>query len=374
MKKWLIVVAVLLLAVRIALPYVIRDRVNKTLATMPEYTGQVDRVHLALLRGAVVLKDLKIKHKKNDFSLVIPDLDMDVSWLQLIKKHLVADVYVMSPRFRVLVPKPLKAAEKAKEKAKAVEKTVEAKTGKSLPDTLADMMPFNVANFHLNDGTIRIQQIDSDIDKKAEKDKDADEGNEQEEALEARATHLQVDVQNLTNSAKLAGTSTATGKVTAKIMKEGDLKLDLKLNPTAEHPTFDVNMALTQVNLVELNPLFRWQWDIDLTRGYFAMFMEAAAKDGGFKGYVKPFLHDLRVTGSKKDEDKKLGAKLKEAVVEVVAGLMENDKTENVATRVPFEGKFEDPAVGVWQAVLTVLRNAFVKALSPRLDRSVGVS
>jgi hypothetical protein len=86
---------------------------------------------------------------------------------------------------------------------------------------------------------------------------------------------------------------------------------------------------------------------------------------------VKPFLHDVEVLDSEQDKKKSLGTKIKEALADFFADVLENPDTENVATRVPFEGKFDDPKIGLWGAVAAVLRNAFVRALSPRLDNSI---
>jgi hypothetical protein len=375
LSQILLILVVVLVAVRVTLPVVVRHQVNNKLAALPDYRGHVDDVDLALWRGAVSLQDLTVEHKVGDFALTIKDLDVNISWPDLVKKHLVADVTVESPRARILVEKPSKAAREAKEKAKDVQKDVEAKTGKSLPDLLAGMMPFDVREFRINDGTVRIQEKagqDLQQEQARDKDKSEEENKAKEKELEARATNIDVVVRNVTNSASLTGSPNATGKVTAQIMDEGRLKMDLKMNPVAEQPQFDLNMDMTRVDLTELNPLLRWQMGMDVTRGTFAMFMEAAAKGGQFKGYVKPFVHDLKMLGSKADK-KNFGTKVKEAVVGAVATVLKNQKTENVAAKVPFEGRFDDPQVGIWQAVATVLRNGFIRALQPRLDQTVRV-
>ena len=86
------------------------------------------------------------------------------------------------------------------------------------------------------------------------------------------------------------------------------------------------------------------------------MFAEAkAAHHGGFKGYIKPFIHDLKMHSEKADARKGLGARIKEAVIDVTAAILKNSKTKNVANRIPFEGRFENPHAGIWEAVVTIL-------------------
>src|SRR4051812_12980368 len=92
--KIILVLVLLLIGVRLALPYLIRSQINKKLAEIPDYKGHVDEVHLALLRGAVSLDDLTVDHRLGDFALTNKDLDVDVSWKALLKRKLLADVNV----------------------------------------------------------------------------------------------------------------------------------------------------------------------------------------------------------------------------------------------------------------------------------------
>ena len=65
---------------------------------------------------------------------------------------------------------------------------------------------------------------------------------------------------------------------------------------------------------------------------------------------------------------------IKEAVVGAVASVFKNSEKDQVGTRIPFEGQFENPHAGIWDAILEVLRNAFIEALKPRLDRTIKLS
>jgi hypothetical protein len=373
--KWiLIVLVVVLIAVRLALPSLIRDKVNAQLKTIPNYTGHVDKVHLAIWRGAFGLKDFSIKHKDDLTSLTFKNFETRLHWRSLLKKMVVADLVVESPRMRMLVEKPAKAVEESAEKAKDVQKDVKAKTGKSLPDLLSSLIPFRIDRFQLKDGTLRIREKGQDINTEIAKDKAKDKGSEEDEekeaGLELRVTDINIDVENLTNTIKDTDSLMAHGKVTAHIMDKGKVLMNLRMNPVAEQPTFRMDLAVNKLNLVDLNPVFRWQWGVDVQKGTFEMFSEAAAADGGFEGYVKPFIEDLDMVDLKKDK----GAVkvIKEAVVGAVASVLKNDK-EQVATKVPFAGRFDDPKVGIWQAVTEVLKNAFIRALMPSLDRDVSM-
>src|ERR1700709_1750487 len=50
----------LLIALRIALPYIVLNYVNKQLSSMKEYRGHVNDINIALIRGAYVIRDIRI--------------------------------------------------------------------------------------------------------------------------------------------------------------------------------------------------------------------------------------------------------------------------------------------------------------------------
>jgi hypothetical protein len=368
----LLSLVVLLIVVRIALPWVITRKANAALKELPDYTGRLQDVDLSVLRGAVRLEDLRITSRKGDMAVTIPYIDLDLGWLRLIKGIVVADVVVDHPRVRMLIEKPSEAAEKAKEKGKEAGKEIEKKTGKSLPDLLRDLIPFQLHSFTLRDGVVRFRESGQNIDAEADKDdqkSDNADADEKEQGLEIRLTDLQVQLHNLTNTAKEEGTLFAKGEASAHLMNEGRMDLNLRLNPLAETPTFDMNFEVQKFDLRAINPLLRWQAGVDVTKGQFAMFAEAAAAKGAFEGYVKPVIENLDVLDTK--TDKGVLQKAKEAVVGAVAAVLTNPKKERIAAKIPFSGRFDNPDIGLWQAVVTVLRNAFIRALMPKLDRSV---
>src|SRR5262249_40610989 len=137
------------------------------------------------------------------------------------------------------------------------------KTGKTLPDLLASLLPFQIRRLRIEDGTLGLQERGADA-----------------ETLKAHVTAIDLDAHNLTNTPALAGTSYATGQLNAQVMKSGHFNLGLKLDPTAKQPAFTIRAELRNVDLTEWNTLLRWQWGIDAKQGTFAMFTEATAREG----------------------------------------------------------------------------------------------
>jgi hypothetical protein len=320
------------------------------------YEGRVESVGLGLARGRVVLHGLEIWDTKKDFVLVVPRLTVDAAWGPLLHKELVAGVRAAGPVITLVAPQPAKAAEKSVEKAEKVEANVEAKTGKTLDRLLKDLMPFKVSRFLVTDGKIRLKEGAASGSEKKEKKDEA-----QRPAEPFVIGNIDIDVRDLTNKGDQPARAAASASVAG-----GTVTLDLKLAPLAKTPDFDMNVKADGVDLAKLSPLLRWQWNVDVERGVFALVCEVKAGDGRFKGYAKPFIKDFKASPGKGAGPVK---KVKQAVVNAVAKVLTNEDTKEIATRVPFEGRFDDPKTGVWEAVVAVLRNAFVKALSPAFDK-----
>lgn len=100
--------------------------------------------------------------------------------------------------------------------------------------------------------------------------------------------------------------------------------------------------------------------------------MKIAARDKKYIGYVKPVIKDLDVVGPEDRKDS-VFRKLWEGLVGVAGDLIENDKTRQIATKIPIVGEYGDTTVGVWYAIIAALRNGFIQAIYPTLDYQVSI-
>ena len=97
-----------------------------------------------------------------------------------------------------------------------------------------------------------------------------------------------------------------------------------------------------------------------------SVYSEFAARNNSFKGYIKPLVKDIDV--------KQKGNIIWGSLVEGVTELFENHPKDQLATKIPVEGKFIHPEVKVFDAVLALLKNAFVKAMDPYIDHSINIA
>jgi hypothetical protein len=153
----------------------------------------------------------------------------------------------------------------------------------------------------------------------------------------------------------------------------GKLNFNMRIDALAENPTYDLNAEIKGANLVKLNDFFKAYADFDINKGTFGAYMEVAAKDRKYIGYVKPFITDLDVVGPEDRKDNIL-QKMWEGIVGVVADIVKNNKTDKIATKIPIVGEYGDRTIGTWYAILTMLRNGLIQAIYPALDHQVTIA
>jgi hypothetical protein len=331
-------VAVLALIVRASLPYFAERFINTQLNAVPGFQGHVEDVDLHLWRGAMSLHGLQVSQIKDSQS--IPTLDIDtidasIQWKMLFHGAIVGEIELYRPRANVI----------------AGEQKEQARGGDAFADQFRGLMPININRFAVIDGEIHFRNPNA----KPEVDIYVDQ--------------VQVEVRNLANSERVAETLAATATGNGRAMQSGHFTVDMKLDPFAKQPTYELAFEMKDLELPELNGFLRHYLAVEARDGTFSMAAESTANEGRFKGYVKPAVHDLDILYIKKP--KTFGEAIKGFFVKIIDAVFENKPNQQVATRVEFEGTFENPDVSVWSAVASFLRNAFVSALDPSLEGTV---
>lgn len=329
--------AVALGGFRLALPSIAKARINTKLAALPEgWSGKLNRVSMSLLRGEFAVHALELENPKKDMSLRLHAGRLNVEWGPLLRGEVVARARIEAPKARVVLERKGKAELEEK-------KPVEPKR---LPD-LEKLLPFRLDRIELDDGEIIVRAGEAEL------------------ALK----EMKFTAENLTNRPKgEARARYAKGMASARETSGGSIGIRFAVDPTADKPAFHVEFEIGEIDLAKLNPILLFQFGVDVDRGRFSLAGEADAKDGAFQGYVKPYVDDLKM-GPTHGAEKGPVKIIKETAAAVVAAVLKNKDTKAVATKAPFKGRFENPEVGTWEALVAVLRNAFVEALRPTLER-----
>lgn len=344
-RKWLValaVIAAVLIGLRLALAPVLLHFANRKLDQIPEYRGHVGGVELALLRGAYQIKDVSLR--KVQGASTVPffaaDLvDLSVEWGALLHGRFVGEIEVRGPRLNFVVAHSRKASQ----------------TGidSSWEDRSKELFPLQINRFHIDDGEIHFRDLTRDP------------------KVDVHLDHIDALATGLTTRPKGGEALPAIFQATGRAMDHARLRLDIKLDPWARYPTFDMDGELTDLRLPTLNDFLKAYAKVDAEGGTFSLYTEMAADSGRFKGYVKPILKDVKIfSPGKKDE----GGALESAWQALVGGveeLLENKKEDQLATQVPLAGRFSNPSAGIWASVGYLLRNGFIRALSPSLSHSI---
>ncbi len=346
-RRWrilLLAVGILVLA-RLALPYVLLHFANKRLANMPNYHGHIVDLDLALIRGAYAIDSFHLD-KKDTVSLKLTPfmsadrIELSVEWKALFDGSLVGELVIGDPELRFT--------------KEAAEPAATLKDSADFRSLLKDFMPLSVNRVEVHNGVIRY------IDNASKPPVDV-----QMDAVEAL-------VLNLTNAADSTKLLPSSLHATAKVYG-GELTFNMGLAPLADSTRFDLNAELVHTDLTRINDLFKAYGNFDVNKGTFGLYAEMATRDGAFQGYVKPLIKDLDVLGPE-DKHDGLFRKFWEALIGTAGGLLKNPGTDNVATKVTFEGRLDDPKVGTWGAISLSLQNAFIKALPPSLDDDINIA
>ncbi|MGE5680205.1 MAG: DUF748 domain-containing protein [Bacillota bacterium] len=343
----ILVLIVLLVAVRIALPYVVKSYVNKALDKTPGYRGHVEDVDIAIIRGEYALDGLVIR--KVTGKIPVPFFEADriefsLQWSELFHGSIVGKVNIDDPKINfVQGPTPRQSTKVGKKEKETWQETVQ------------DLMPLRINRFTINNGEIHFRNFHSDP------------------KVNIYVTELYVVATNLTNSRKISKTLAAALDVSGVALNSGRFTLRADIDPYEEKPTFKMALELKGLNLVSLNDFLKAYGKFDVHKGTFSLYSEMAASKGKFDGYIKPLLKDVEVVKWKEDIKKPFFKFLWEVVVGAVKDVFTNPSKDQVATRIPLSGRLDNPDVGVWTTIWELVKNAFIQALMPGLDKSVNL-
>ncbi len=341
-------IAALFLAARLSLPSIILRAVNRKLGALEDYQGRVDKIGLSLWRGVCRIDGVRIEKRGSKLSvplLSIERIAFSIDLAALMGRRIVSNIAIMSPRLNfVKGPAGKNFPEKPSE---AEEANFAAEPNESFAKTLKGLLPIEINRLEINDGQIHYLDVES-VPK-----------------VDVALTNVRVKARNLRNRPVPGDLLPADVQIKAKAFETGDLSIALRANPLKESPTFELKQTLSGVEVTKLNDLMDAYANVRAKKGVFGLYVEAAGKNGKFVGYAKPILNDLIL-------DKKAGGNAGKqvwaAVASAIKWIFSNKDKKQVATNIPIEGSFSNMRVGLWMAVGGILKNAYIKALTPTLE------
>jgi hypothetical protein len=352
--------AAFLVAFRLSLPPLVKWYVNRTLDRVPGYGGKIGDVDIRLWRGAYRIEGLDIV--KESGRVPVPfisadTVDFSVEWKQVLNGSLVGEVQAQGLDLNFVQGRSREDSQLGVEEAAAQEQgpsgQKHVKAAKGWQETVTRLFPLRINRFEIRDGTLHFRNFQS------------------RPPVDVYLDRVNAVATNLTNSEKVSESLAATLELEARPMGHGTFQIGLQMNPYAQDPAFDLDTRLRDLDLAALNGFFRHYAKIDVQGGRLEAYAEMAASEGKFEGYLTPMVQNLNVMNTRK-ENLTFLAMAREGAAEFLGQVLENRSKDQLATKLVFSGRFDQPEIKTLAAVGYALRHAFIKPLPARIEGSVG--
>ncbi|HKV09608.1 MAG TPA: DUF748 domain-containing protein [Thermoanaerobaculia bacterium] len=211
-------------------------------------------------------------------------------------------------------------------------------------------MPVKIDRFRLNDSLVGVVNRNAD------------------DPYRLFVSNADLTVTNLSSGFK---GGPAVAKLTGKFMGSGTARGSATFREDNNGPDFDMAIAIEGASLPSMNDLLRSYGKLDVVKGTFSVYSEISIQNRQIKGYVKPLIKDVDVYDSKQDKKKPVLKKIYEKIAGGLSHILENQPRDEVATVVDLSGTLDDPNSSIWEVVVRLVSNAFVKAILPGFDHEV---
>lgn len=333
-----IIILILLIAFRIYLPILVKKNVNKVLANIPGYYGQVDDIDISLIRGAYVIKGMYLNKGTAESQvpfLSFPKNDISIEWKSLFHGKIVSEIIMTSPKVIYVFED---------QKEESGDANVDDWT-----KALTDLVPIDINHFEVHDGTVAFVQLSAEPD------------------IDLQINKLQLTADNLRNVVEKKRILPSPIRATGVSIGNGKVSLEGNMNLVKEIPDMDLSFSLENADLTALNDFTNYYAGLDFDKGTFALYSEVAIADGHLVGYIKPLLTDTKLIGE--------GDNFLEILWEGFAGLfkfiLKNQGTDTLATKVPIEGDLNNLDAGIWSTVFNIFKNGWIKAFTEDVDEEI---
>lgn len=339
---WLLAVAAVLLVARLLLPSALQNYINRRMDRMGDYHGQVTDIAVHLWRGAYSIEGLRIA--KVNGKLPVPLFDAAHTELSLSWRALTHGALRGRVEFDHATLNFVDGSGKT---------DGQAGKGVNWRDQLQKLLPMRVDELTVHDGAVTFHNFVSNP------------------PVDLKMTDVNGTATNLSNADRRGGQRVADVHATAKVLGDAPLEIKASLDPLERHGDFAFELRISGIQLTRMNDLARAYAKLDFAGGNGDFVMQLQARNGQLDGYAKPLLHGVKIFSWKQDVEQEHKNPLQvawEAVAQGVTSLFKNHEKDQFATRIPISGRIDDKSLSTGQAIVGVLRNAFVKAYTPQLE------
>jgi hypothetical protein len=342
--KWLILIVLFILGVRVALPFLIENRINKAIDDIEGYHGHVDDVDLKLYRGGFQLNHLTIFEEASENPEIpivhLPLLDFSIEWRAVFKGRFVGEVYMDSLRVNFT-----KRKDEADLRVDSTDQRI------NLIQEIQKLNPILINIFEIRNGSF--SYIDPTTSPK----------------IDVTLDSFHFRAENLGNVVDKSMELPASMLMDATTLDSGTVHLDANLNYLLDPPDFDFDFKMESIHVPRFNDFFEAYANLDVEEGNFNLYAEGKARNGQLEGYSKPLIEGLEIAPA--DSSDGLLKKIYEGAVELGTEIFENQNEDQIGTKVPISGSLESTNTDILQSIWNFLKNAFIEAYKQEIERSI---
>lgn len=356
-KMILLVVVVLLIAARIALPSVMLNQANKFLAGYSKvFDAHIGDLDLSFIRMAYSFQKIQVKLRKDDSEvLFVGDVDVSLAWRELLKGVILTDIEISDARVKAspaLLPafKEVQAENEAKLKSKTPD---EKKIDKEEVETIkTKLFPLRIERLIVEDSMFELSP-----------------GKNSPEEKRLVLDQMQVRISNVTPLEKKTKT---VATFESRLMRNAKIKGVAQSRISKESFDWDVDAEMRDFNLTQANPFLLELVPFTFTSGTLDLFAEAKSENGAIVGYVKPFLKKADIL-ARKEKFKNSKQFLSEIVAAVGNVIIQRPKLKSVATKVDFNkaGPGADFKVDILGALANAIEHRVDQAIAPSVEDEI---
>lgn len=330
-KRYVVPVAIILILIiiRLSLPYLVKNYVNNVLADIPGYYGQVGDIDLSIIRGAYTIHDMYLNTVNANTEIPFLDFkktDISIEWNALFKGKIVSEIEMTEPTVIYVFEDQQ-------------DTTGQANT-EDWSKALTDLVPIDINELTIVNGKFAFLQLQADPN------------------IDLNLSNVQLSASNLRNVVEKTRTLPSNIHATATSIGNGKMQLDGDMNLVREIPDMDLSFSLENANAKALNDFTKYYAGIDFEEGSFDLFGELAIADGYMKGSFKPILKNAKLIG----KDDGFLQTLWEGFVGFFKFVLKNHKNDTLATKIPVEGDLNNVKTKIWPTVTRIFRNAWIQA------------
>ncbi|MFK8330143.1 DUF748 domain-containing protein [Pseudomonas sp. BJa5] len=337
-------IALLLIGLHLALPWLVRDYLNDRLADMGDYRGRITDVDLAWWRGAYKINGMTIVKTSGKVPVPLleaPLIDLSVSWRSLWYDHaVVAEVVFVRPTLNFVDG--------------ASKQSSQTGQGTDWRQQLEKLLPITLNEVRIDNGTLSFRNFNA------------------RPQVNLKATRLDASIRNLTNVEDLKGRRDARFDGKARLLGDAAVESNATFDPFSDFDNFQFRLRATDLQLRKLNDFANAYGKFDFNAGHGDLVIEAQASNGRLTGYIKPLLRDVDVFNWQqdvKDEEKGLFRSIWEALIGGGETALKNQRKNQFATRVELRGSVHKRDISGFEAFLQILRNGFIQAFNARYEQ-----